>query len=197
MRTRTRTRTRIGAAAAVALASAATGWASPAGAEVIEREHFDFSYSEKIELCGLMLQLDGRTWGSLSLRAGKGDQDTYFFGHLTERVADTFTNPATGRFFTFTGRRLLQDVEATRVEGSIFQVTEIDAGQPLLVRDMDGDVVLRDRGVIRRTYLFDSGGDAVPGGDFIEELAVRVAGPHPDFFLEDEARCDLIHELVG
>jgi hypothetical protein len=192
-----RTRTRIGAAAAVALAAAATGWTSPATAEVIERERFDVSYSEEIELCGLTLQLDGRTRGSFSLRAGGGDDDTFFFEHTVERVADTITNPATGRFFTTTGRRVLQDVQATRVEGSIFRVTLVEAGQPLLLRDMSGDVVLRDRGVIRRTFLFDTGGDDVPGGDFVANLAVRVAGPHPDFFLEDEARCAMVHELLG
>jgi hypothetical protein len=35
------------------------------------------------------------------------------------------------------------------------------------------------------------------GGHVVEMLSVQVAGPHPDLFLEDAARCALIQDLIG
>ena len=48
-----------------------------------------------------------------------------------------------------------------------------------MLRDMTGGILLRDRGVIRTTVLFDTLGDDTPGGVTLEELDVSVAGPHP------------------
>jgi hypothetical protein len=45
--------------------------------------------------------------------------------------------------------------------------------------------------------LFDTGGDEVPGGEFIELLDVRVSGPHPGFFLEDGDECPTVVELLS
>ena len=54
--------------------------------------------------------------------------------------------------------------------------------------------MLRDRGAITTTYLFDTLGDDVPGGDFIEELDVRISGPHPGFGPPD---CAGVNNLIG
>jgi len=45
-----------------------------------------------------------------------------------------------------------------------------------VVEDPDGSVIVRDRGVIRRSYLFDTLGNGQPGGDFIEETQAVVHG---------------------
>jgi hypothetical protein len=70
----------------------------------------------------------------------------------------------------------------------------IEAGQPFVIEDADGKVVLRDRGVIRNTYLFDTLGDGQTGGSFVEELKFVVRGPHPSF---DADQCAIAAELTG
>ena len=62
--------------------------------------------------------------------------------------------------------------------------------------DASGRVLLRDRGAIRETYLFDTEGDAVPGGIFLEKLSLRVSGPHPGF-VTDEEFCAVITPLLS
>jgi hypothetical protein len=50
-----------------------------------------------------------------------------------------------------------------------------------VIEDSSGRVVVRDRGNIRHTALFDTLGDGEPGGIFIEETHTVVRGPHPAF----------------
>jgi hypothetical protein len=50
--------------------------------------------------------------------------------------------------------------------------------------------------VIRHTALFDILGDGEPGGEFIEETATVVHGPHPGFG-EDLPFCEIAAELTG
>ena len=77
-------------------------------------------------------------------------------------------------------------------------VTTIDAGQPIRIRDMTGQVVSRDRGVIRETFLFDTHGDDTPGGEFGERLSVQVSGPHPLLpgFFDEDAFCAIVRPLL-
>jgi hypothetical protein len=53
--------------------------------------------------------------------------------------------------------------------------------------------VARDRGSGRFHILFDTEGDDVPGGIFIEEFPPAVHGPHPGF----DDFCGLITPLIG
>jgi hypothetical protein len=56
--------------------------------------------------------------------------------------------------------------------------------------------VLRDRGVIRSTILFDTLGDDTPGGEEVgERVTVRLAGRHPSF--DEVAFCAAVEELIG
>ena len=77
------------------------------------------------------------------------------------------------------GNGLFQDTRATRVEGTIFEFTSINAGQPFIVQDSHGNVIVRDRGVIRQVLEFDTLGDDVPGGEFVADVSFSVHGPHP------------------
>ncbi len=117
--------------------------------------------------------------GRFHLRTGKGDLDSFFFEHVNIAFHEVHTNLDTGQSFTLSGRLLDKEIRATRVGGTVFEATRIIAGQPFTVRDSDGRVVLRDRGVVVVTYLFDTLGDDVPGGDFLDELSVELRGPHP------------------
>ena len=62
---------------------------------------------------------------------------------------------------------------------------------------MDGDVVLRDRGVIWMRIVFDTLGDSQPGGEIRDESVIRVSGPHPGFEQDEAAFCATVHHLIG
>ena len=88
------------------------------------------------------------------------------------------------------------EVKATQVEGTDneYEFTQIESGQPFVVEDSSGRVVLRDRGSIRFHVVFDTGGDDVPGGEFVDFLGLEVRGPHPGFYTEF---CRVAGDLVG
>jgi hypothetical protein len=172
-------------------------WVLPAQATVINRERFSEPISEDYDLCGIAVHEEGQVTGTIQFRAGTGELESTFFQHLTYRVATTITNPANGKFYTFTAHAVVQDVKATPVEGTIFEFTFLEAGQPFVIRDMNGNVVLRDRGVIRSTLLFDTLGDDMPGGDVVEFLADVVRGPHPQFSMSEEEFCATVQDLIG
>ena len=183
------------AATAGALAFVLLAWALPAQAQVIDRERFEFSFSEDTELCGIVVHQETEVSGSEHIRVGKGKTASAFFGHVNYSYTDVFTNPANGRFLVIEGHAVFQETNATRVEGTIFRFTAVEAGQPSVLRDMSGRVVLRDRGVIRTTILFDTLGDATPGGEVLELISERLSGPHPGF--DDDAFCAAVVELIG
>ena len=57
--------------------------------------------------------------------------------------------------------------------------------------------MLRDRGAIWWTVVFDTLGDSRPGGEVIAETVDRVSGPHPLFEMDDAAFCSMVHDLIG
>ncbi len=187
-----RFRRRIGAAAV--LVALATGLlAAAAGAKVFERGRYSDTYSDTFSDCGFPIQLEGTVSGQYRFRQGSGKTASAFFLRDTFRFRDVYTNTETGEWFVVTGHGTFNEVKATRVEGSVFKFVQIQSGQPFTVYNSDGELVLRDRGVIRFTILFDTRGDAVPGGDFIEEIDVRVNGPHPGF----TDFCEIATPLIG
>jgi hypothetical protein len=179
----TRSLATTGALALVALALAA----APAQAQVID---------EETELCGIAVQQDTEVSFTEHLRVGKGKVESAFFGHVNFQYTDTFTNLATGEFLVIEGHAMFHEIKATRVEGSVFLFTSVEAGQPVVLRDSSGRVVLRDSGVIRTTLLFDTLGDDTPGGEQIgERMTVRLAGHHLSF--DDAAFCAAVEDLIG
>ena len=182
---------------AVATVAALLAMALPAQAKVIDREHYTFSESTEFEECGFSIRSDFTASGHTRTRVGKHDLDTAFFALDNYEYTDRWTNTANGRFLTIWGNAVIRDVKATHVEGSIFQFTTVESGRPFNLADASGRVILRDRGAIRETYLFDTEGDDVPGGIFLETLSLRVSGPHPGFDLTDEEFCAVITPLLS
>jgi hypothetical protein len=160
-------------------------------------EPYAGSETQDFPACGLNIHHVIDFGGKLSIRAGKGDLAGAFFGHDNYWYVETWTNVANGKFFTISGNALNKDVKATHIEGTIFQFVTNTVGQPYTVRDMSGAVVLRDRGSISFTYLFDTGGDNVPGGIFLQDVSVRVSGPHPGFFLDEASACAGVVAMIG
>ena len=171
--------------------------AVPAQATIFERGTFSFQESVDEDLCGIAVRRDTTVSGKFRTRTGKGDLDQAFFGMLNVEFSDTFTNLATGAFFTIEGKSLAnKDVKATPIGGNVFEFKVLEAGTTV-VRDVDGNVVLRDAGSFWRTILFDTLGDSQPGGDVLDETITRVNGPHPGLDMDDAAFCDMVHDLVG
>ena len=171
-------------------------WSAPAQATVIMHETYSDSFSEDFEECGMPRHLESVFSGRFHFRVGKHGDESAFFVHDRGRFTDTITNPANDRFFTVEGHLLFNEIKATRVVGNVFEFTAINAGA-VLVRDDSGKVVLRDRGSIRNTILFDTLGDGVPGGVFVDDVSEVIHGPHPFFTLDDEEFCALTNELLG
>jgi hypothetical protein len=169
-----------------------------AGATVVD--HGSFSGTETgvpDEICGIAVVRDSVFSGTFRIRAGKGATDQAFFQRLNFRAVDTLTNPANGRFLSLETQSNSNEIKATRVSGNIFQFTTVEAGQPFAIRDSAGRIVLRDRGAIRRTLLFDTLGDSAPGGVTLDEAVVRVSGPHPLFDMTEDEFCATIEDLIG
>jgi hypothetical protein len=173
--------------------------AIPAQATVIDKEHYSFSETiEEDEICGVTVRHDTVGSGVAHVRVGKGELASAFFGIDNYNVTSTLTNEANGNFLTIEHNGVFHDTKGTLVSGSVFMFTTIDAGQPIRIRDVTGRVVSRDRGVIRETYLFDTLGDDTPGGLYLEQLGLRVSGPHPLLpgFFDEEAFCAIVRPLL-
>ena len=176
----------------------AAACAVPAQAKIYEHERFAGTESEEFEECGMQLRSDVEFSATSITRVGKGKLDTAFFGHFMVDYVETLTNLANGKFFTTEGNVLNKDVKAVPVEGSIFKFVSTEVGRRFTLRDMSGETVIRERGQLRFTYLFDTEGDDVPGGIPIgDDLDVKVAGPHAAFEMTDEEWCGLMNDLIG
>jgi hypothetical protein len=181
---------------AVAMAALAFG-AVPAGAQIVERERFVDTWGpETYNDCGFEIEVEGRATGRVQIRRGKGKTASAFFAHVRYSFRETHTNTETGEWFVVRGHAVFNEVKATRVEGNIFKFVAIEAGQPFVIEDSAGRVVVRDRGVIRYSILFDTLGDDEPGGELVEEFEPDVRGPHPGFD-EDFDFCAVATDLIG
>ena len=185
------------AATAGGLALAVIACAVPgAGATVIGQEKYSDSFAEDFVDCGIPLHSDFTVSGTAHFRVGKGGEESAFFVHDKFRFTDTVTNPANGRYYTVDGNFVFNETTATRVEGNVFEFTSIQAGTWILRND-SGEIVLRDRGVIRSTILFDTLGDGTPGGELVDFVSEDVKGPHPGFDIPEAEACELLDNLIG
>ena len=165
-----------------------------AAAKVIGQEHYSGTDSFSFDDCGFWLDVESEFSGSALLRVDKGGQA--FLARDTFSYRDVYTNRDTGEWFVIRGHATFHEVEGTLVEGTIYEFQSIEAGQPFVLEDAAGNVVARDRGMIRRTVLFDTLGDGEPGGVLLEEAVDSVHGPHPGF-ADDFPFCEIAAELTG
>jgi hypothetical protein len=167
--------------------------AAPAQATVRER----FSIHEEsshVEDCGFPVQVTGSLSARIIIREGENKDEGAFPVLNRITYSETWTNLETGEWFVIRGNVTFNEVGATRVEGSIFEFRFVEAGQPFVVEDSGGNVVARNRGSVQGRYLFDTLGDDEPGGEYIADVDVRVAGPHPS---RDAHPCEYAVDLIG
>ena len=177
----------------VATAILAAVVAPPAPATVRDkfRLHEEWAY---VEDCGFPVEVTGSRSNLIIIREGKNADAGAFPVLNAIRSSETWTNPESGDWFTISGKSTFNEVEATRVEGSIFEFRTVEAGQPYVVENSDGNVVERNSGSVHISYLFDTGGDDEPGGEWVADGDFRVAGPHPSLLAHS---CDYAIELIG
>jgi hypothetical protein len=185
-------RTIVGILATLAVAACTV----PAQATMIEVQHYSFAESTEDVICGITVRNDFSGSGVFHLRVGKGDLDTLFFVLDKYNTVSTLTNEANGNFVRIEHNGGPHDIKGTLVEASIFKAVTTEAGQLIRIRDMTGRIVALERGVIRQTYLFDTQGDHTPGGVFIEQIDVRVKGPHPLILDFDNTFCGIVRPLL-
>jgi hypothetical protein len=180
----------------VLLATAVAGLGAVPAAQGAIFERFrivDDPYSSPEEICGIEVQIEGKVSVHGRIRTGKGNLATAFFGQFNVDFSETWT-AANGRFVTVTGNSVFNEVKAVPLGGNLFRFTAVEAGQPFRLYDSEGNLLLRDRGVIRHSAVFDTEGDASPGAVLIEEFEPSVRGPHPGFF--DETLCPVLVPLL-
>jgi hypothetical protein len=183
-----RVRRTLGIAAAITTVAAAGAQATVVEKGRLVDEPYGFAYD-----CGFPVQVAGIGSGNFRLREGSGDDATAFFSLDRISFREIHTNPQTGKWFSLTGHFANNEVSATRVEGSLFEFRIVKAGPVATIEDSDGNLVSRDRGVVRRTILFDTGGDEEVGGTFVALVDLDLAGPHESF----GRLCDIATELIG
>ncbi|MFO7590492.1 MAG: hypothetical protein R6X23_06290 [Acidimicrobiia bacterium] len=152
----------------------------------------EWSFTED---CGFDVDVTGSAEGLLVLREGKNKIKGTFPVMNRFSYRETWRNPENGQWFVIRGQGLFIEVEATHVEGSIFEFRWVEAGQPFVVEDSDGKVVERNTGSVHATFLFDTEGDDIPGGIYLtDDDVIRVAGPHPSL---EKHPCEYAVELIG
>jgi predicted esterase len=168
--------------------------AGPASATVQRGERFSGSGSYENSDCGYPMNVESTFEGTYSFRVGKNRDQSAFFLRQSFSFRDVYTNTLTGEWFVVRGQSSFHEIKATQVEGSVYEVTQVESGQPFVVEDSSGRVVARDRGSVRYHVVIDTGGDDQPGGDFVDFLGADVHGPHPGF---SRTLCSFAGDLVG
>lgn len=177
--------------AALMLAMSLVLGAGRGAATVIQQHHYSGTESFTLDDCGFTLEGRVAFSGHLLLRPEQTGQ--VFLVKDTFSFRTVLTNPETSQWFVLHGQGVYHDLEATPVGGTIYEVVAIEAGQVFVIEDSAGNVILRDRGVGRTTYLFDTLGDGRPSGRTIAVIDVVVRGPHPSF---DADFCQLAAALT-
>lgn len=167
-----------------ALSLLTLGLAGPAQAAPLEREHYSGTDSFDFADCGFVIHDEVTFKGTFMLKAPRADgAPPYLFDNY--EVHETLT--ANGRTLTVDHQGLYKDLHITQADGTIYQFVAMEAGQPFVVRDSEGNVLFRDRGLLKTTFQVDTLGDTNLENDvFIEDSWSLLAdnGRHPGFYVD-------------
>jgi hypothetical protein len=144
-------------------------------------EHTRYSGTDSFSdtICGLGVTIDVEFSGVLVIRTVKDSDGQAFLAHNNYATVETITNPATGNQIIITANGVFHEQRATHVSGNLWSFDLQDAGT-FTITDLDGNRLLRDRGVVKLRQLFDTLGDSQPGGILITEELLAIHGPHAE-----------------
>ena len=158
--------------------------AAPVQAAPIEYEHYSGTDSFDFVDCGFVIHDEVVFEGVFMLKAPGADG-------APPRLFDNYhaieTLTANGRTATIEHQGLYKDLHVTLVEGTIYQFVAMESGRPFTVLDSDGNVLIRDRGVLVTTFQVDTKGDSdLENDEFIEGSwsLLKDAGSHPGFYID-------------
>ena len=167
----------------VILALAMLALALPVQAAPIEREHYSGSTSSTSTTAGSRSTTRSRSRACSSSTPRRDGAPPYLFDNYEQHEVLT----ANGRTAYIDHQGLYADVKIRLVEGTVYQFIAHEVGQPWVLRDEDGNVLVRDRGSLRVTFQVDTLGDSDLENDvFIEDSwsLVRDSGRHPAFYFD-------------
>ena len=179
-------------AVVVATGAFIAGGVYPAHAADVVRNPYSNTTTSVYDDCGYPATVDRTSSGTLSVRAGTGRSSSVYF--LTDNYSfrEVHTNLSTGQRFVIRGNGQFKNVQAKPLGSNLFEITSKNSGQPLVVEDSTGNVVLRAAGVITLRYTIDTHGDLDPTSDFVDFLGITFAGPHPQPTL-----CQIAGSVIG
>jgi predicted esterase len=136
--------------------------------------------------CGYLMRVEGVQSHRVHVRTDQRVDDNFFF---TDNYAwrETWT-AEDGRSFTLSANGIFKDVQAHKIEGSLYAFEFHENGQPFVITDSNGRVIYRDRGNLTGNYTFE-----FATGVF-EFQGFQLHGPHPTF---DVDLCRLVAPLTG
>lgn len=192
-----RTRRLASILAATGIATMSLGAVPAANAAPLDSGTFDFTTSESFDDCGYEIREDSQVYGVYTTSQGTKKTGGQFF-RFRQRIAyeGTFTNSETGAYFTEEWHTNWRETPATLVAGSDSVVTyqTKESGVWDTIRDSSGKVRYRSAGNLVWSYVFETGGDGAPGGEFISDEFIRTSGHWQTF---DVDFCDIADELIG
>jgi hypothetical protein len=167
-----------------------------AHADPIERVRYSGTDSFSFSDCGFQIDAVSTSSGVFMLKQGRaGDPTPYVMDNFHNETV--YTNPVTGASFTESTNGLYKDLRIVNIEGTVYRFEAFYAGQPLRIHDMDGNLVIKDRGNLRVGFSVDTFGDADLDNDIFIDGSFEVvadSGEHPGFYVDF---CELATNLIG
>ena len=172
---------------ALALVPLIVGMPTASGAP-LERENYSFTDGFDFDDCGFSIHDEVTGKGTFILKAPRTpDGPPYYMDNY--EVHETLT--ANHRTLYVDHQGLYKDLHITLVEDTVYRFVSMESGRPFTVTDESGNILIRDRGLLRTTFLIDTLGDTDLENDvYIEDSLELLAehGSHPGYDIDG---CDL------
>ena len=186
---------RIGLALITAVMTIAV--ATGAGARPLEHEHYSGTDSHTEQQCGRTFLVEDSFSGLFTLRMKGNEPIPYLTDNYRFRSVWTTSG---GQGLVIQGRAIFKDLRITHVRGTIYRFVTLEAGRPFMIRSLDGELIVHDRGLLKTTFKVDTKGDADLDNDVFVEGSFEVlkdAGSHPGFYFDEEAFCAALEEAMA
>ena len=187
--------TKRGGVLAVVCAMALLASLGPAAAQPIERDHFQDSGTEVINLCGLRVRESFEVSGSFLFKRQGSQLLAYAIEHFHGIV--TRTNLANGKTLRETFNNVIKDQEVTDNGDGTLTIRVMATGSNKIFGP-DGKLLINDPGQIQFEILIDHGGTPTDPSDdeFIRDLGVvRLSTGRNDF--EGLDFCEFVRATIG